>query len=107
VEQRRDHPAPSFQVEHDLYKGYFVAVRLVDDYSRPLWISRAKSDPNCNPERPNCILIQYFQPMQGHKSFKNRTQVGILKLVCIGRLRNLVGRSGSIWTLLWLHGNQE
>ena len=25
-------------------------------------IARALSDPDCNPEEPNRILIQYFQP---------------------------------------------
>jgi hypothetical protein len=62
VGQRRDYPAPSFRVLRDLFEGYFVAVRPVDGDSRPLWIARAKYDPNCNPERPNYVLIQYFQP---------------------------------------------
>jgi hypothetical protein len=62
VGQGRDRLAPSFQVLHDLFEGYFIIVWLTDGDSRPLWIARTKSDPNCNPERPNCILIQYFQP---------------------------------------------
>jgi hypothetical protein len=62
VGQRRDCPIPSFRVACDLYKGYFVAVRPTNGNSRPLWIARAVSDPNYNPERPNCVLIQYFQP---------------------------------------------
>jgi hypothetical protein len=62
VGQRRDCPAPSFRVLCDLFEGYFVAVRPADGDSRLLWITRVKSDPNCNPERPNCVLIQYFQP---------------------------------------------
>jgi hypothetical protein len=53
VGQRRDHPAPSFRVLRDVYEGYFVAVWPVDGDSRPVWIARAKSDPNCNPEWPN------------------------------------------------------
>jgi hypothetical protein len=55
VGQRQDCPAPSFRVLHDVYEGYFVAVRLADGDSHPVWIARAKSDPNC-------VLIQYFQP---------------------------------------------
>jgi hypothetical protein len=62
VGQRQDHPAPSFQVLRDVYEGYFVDVRPIDRDSRLVWIAQAKSDPNCNPEWPNCILIQYFQP---------------------------------------------
>ena len=27
-----------------------------------MWIARALSDPDCNLEEPNCILIQYFHP---------------------------------------------
>ena len=27
-----------------------------------MWIARALSDPDCNPEEPNRILIQYFHP---------------------------------------------
>jgi hypothetical protein len=49
-------------VGRDLYNGYFVAVRPADGDSRPVWIARALSDPNSNPEKPNCILIQYFRP---------------------------------------------
>jgi hypothetical protein len=45
-----------------VYEGYFVAVWPADGDSRPVWIAWAKSDPNCNPEWPNCVLIQYFQP---------------------------------------------
>ena len=28
-----------------------------------VWIGRASLDPNCNPEEPNRILIQYFHPI--------------------------------------------
>jgi hypothetical protein len=62
VGQRWDRPAPSFQVSRDLYEGYFVAVCPADGDSQPIWIVRAKSNPNCNPKRSNCVLIQYFQP---------------------------------------------
>jgi hypothetical protein len=62
VGQRQDRPTPSFRVLRDVYEGYFVAVRPVDGDSHPVWIAQAKSDPNCNPEWPNCVLIQYFQP---------------------------------------------
>ena len=27
-----------------------------------MWIARALSNPDCNMEKPNCILIQYFRP---------------------------------------------
>ena len=27
-----------------------------------MWIARILSNPDCNPEKPNCILIQYFCP---------------------------------------------
>jgi hypothetical protein len=57
VGQRWDHPAPSFRILRNLYEDYFIAVQLADGDSRPLWIAGAKSDPNCNLERPNCILI--------------------------------------------------
>jgi hypothetical protein len=49
-------------VGRDLYEGYFVAIRPADGDTRPVWIARALSDPNSNPERPNCVLIQYFRP---------------------------------------------
>jgi hypothetical protein len=62
VGQRRDRPTPSFRVLRDVYEGYFVVVRPADGDNRLVWIARAKSDPNCNPEWPNCVIIQYFQP---------------------------------------------
>jgi hypothetical protein len=62
VGQRWDRLAPSFRVSRDLYEGYFVAVWPADGDSRPVWIARAKSNPNRNLKRPNCVLIQYFQP---------------------------------------------
>ena len=62
VGQMRGRPLPSFRVGRDLYEGYFVAIRPADGDTRPVWIARALSDPNCNPERPNCVLIQYFRP---------------------------------------------
>jgi hypothetical protein len=45
-----------------VYEGYFVVVWPTDGDSRPVWIAQEKSDPNCNPEWPNCVLIQYSQP---------------------------------------------
>jgi hypothetical protein len=48
---------------HAIYmKVNFIAVRPADGDSRSVWIGHAKSNPNCNPERLNCVLIQYFQP---------------------------------------------
>jgi len=48
-------------VARDLQEGYFIAVQLADGDTRPIWIARALSDPNCNPEKTNCMLIQYFR----------------------------------------------
>ena len=62
VGQARDRPAPSFRVARDVYEGYFVALRPCDGDERPVWIARALSDPNCDPERPNSIRIQYYRP---------------------------------------------
>ncbi len=62
IGQRRDRPAPSFRVARDLYDGYFVAIRPADGDNRPVWIARAKSNPNSNPHKPTCVLIQYFRP---------------------------------------------
>jgi hypothetical protein len=45
----------------DFFEDYLFAVQPANGDSRPLWIARVKSDLNCNPERPNCVLIQYFQ----------------------------------------------
>jgi hypothetical protein len=44
------------------YEGNFIVVWLANGNGQPLQIARAKSDPNCNPEKPNCVMIQYFQP---------------------------------------------
>ena len=46
----------------DFFESYFVAIRLADGDPWPMWIGRALSDPNCNPEKPNCVLIKYFYP---------------------------------------------
>ncbi len=62
IGQRRDRPPPSFRVLRDLFDGYFVAIRPADGDRRPVWIARAKSDPNTNPDKPNFVLIQYFRP---------------------------------------------
>ena len=40
-----------------------MAIRPSDeDKQHPVWIARALSDPNSNPEHPGCVLIQYFRP---------------------------------------------
>ena len=63
VGQARDRPAKLFRVNRDLYEGYFVAICPSDeDKQHPVWIARALSDPNSNPEHPGCVLIQYFRP---------------------------------------------
>ena len=45
-----------------LEKAFFVAIQPVDGETQLVWIARALSDPDCNPEEPNRILIQYFHP---------------------------------------------
>ena len=55
-------PNPSFRVARDLFEGYFVAIRPAEGDLHPVWIGRTLSDPNSNPENPNCVLIQYFRP---------------------------------------------
>ena len=55
-------PQPSFSVGRDVQKGFFVAIRSVDGETQPVRIARALSDPDCNLEEPNRILIQYFHP---------------------------------------------
>ena len=62
VGQSHDRPTPTFRVGRDVYKGYFLALRPCDGDERPVWIARAMSDPNCDPERPNSIKIQYYRP---------------------------------------------
>ena len=49
VGHRCDRPPPSFQIGHDLYAGYFVALRPCDGDDCPFWIAQAMSDPNSNP----------------------------------------------------------
>nr|PNR49411.1 hypothetical protein PHYPA_011307 [Physcomitrium patens] len=58
----RGRPQPSFRVGRDVREGYFVAIRRAEGEIQPVWIARALSNPDCNPEKPNCILIQYFHP---------------------------------------------
>jgi hypothetical protein len=62
VGELRDRPLPSFRVGRDVFEGYFLAIRPADGDSKPLWIARALSDPNTNPDQPNCVLIQFFRP---------------------------------------------
>ena len=59
----RNRPLPSFRVARDLFNGYFVAVRPVDEDPKPIWIARALSDPFADADHPNCVLIQYFKPV--------------------------------------------
>ena len=67
----RGRPQPSFRVGRDIFEGYFVAVRPADGDTRPVWIARALFDPNCNPEKPNCILLQYFRPTSRTEDVQN------------------------------------
>ena len=41
-------------------KGFFIAIRPTDGMMQLVWIARALSNPDCNLEEPNRILIQYF-----------------------------------------------
>ena len=64
VGQARDHLAESFRVNRDLYEGYFLTVRpSEDDGEHHVWIARALSNPNSNPEYPGCVLIRYLRPV--------------------------------------------
>ena len=63
VGQRWDCHAPYFWVSNNLYDCYFVAIQPANGDSQLLWIARAKSSPNSNLEKPNWVLIQYFQPI--------------------------------------------
>uniref|UniRef100_A9U683 Predicted protein n=1 Tax=Physcomitrium patens TaxID=3218 RepID=A9U683_PHYPA len=56
----RGRPQPSFRIGRDVREGYFVAIRPAEGEIQLVWIARALSNPDCNPEKPNCILIQYF-----------------------------------------------
>ena len=69
VGQARDLPLESFQVNRDLYEGYFVAIcPFEEDKQRPVWIARALSNPNSNPEHPGYVLIQYYRPTSRTRS---------------------------------------
>jgi len=46
---------PSFRIARDLFEGYFGAVRPANGDFHPVWIARALSDPNSNPENSNCL----------------------------------------------------
>ena len=50
VGQAQDQLAESFQVNQDLYEGYFVAIcPCEEDKQHNVWISRALSNSNSNP----------------------------------------------------------
>ena len=71
VGQAQDRPLESFQVNQDLYEGYFVAIhQSEEDRQRRVWIARALSNPNSNPEHPGCVLIQYFRPTSRTRSIQ-------------------------------------
>jgi len=40
----------SFQVDCNLFEGYFVAICLVDNNTRFVWIARLLFDPTSNPD---------------------------------------------------------
>jgi len=62
VGQCYDRPMPSFWVDHEVQKDFFVTLQPADGDTKPIRIARAVFDPFTNPEHPNCILIQYFRP---------------------------------------------
>ena len=69
VGQAHDCPTESIRVNRDLYEGHFVAIRPSDDNTEhPIWIARALSNPNSNPEYPSYVLIQYFRPILHNKN---------------------------------------
>ena len=69
VGQARDRPLESFRVNRDLYEGYFVAIcPAEEDKQHPIWIARALSNPNSNPEHPGYVLIQYYRPTSRTRS---------------------------------------
>ena len=69
VGQARDHPLESFRVNRNLYEGYFVAIcPSEEDKQCPVWIARALSNPNSNPEHPGYVLMQYFRPTSRTRS---------------------------------------
>ena len=43
-------------------KGSLLQFNQHDGDTQPVWIARALSDPDCNPEEPTRILIRYFHP---------------------------------------------
>ena len=42
-----------------------------DDKQRPVWIARALSNPNSDPEHPGCMLIRYFRPASRTKAMQD------------------------------------
>jgi len=78
-------PLPSFHVAHDLYERYFVAIRLANDDSKPIWIAKALSNPFTNSKYPNCMLIQHFWPYLYSIMFKSSFMGGTLSKDYIGK----------------------
>jgi hypothetical protein len=91
-------PEPSLRVGRDFYNGYFVAVRPVDGDSQPIWIARALSNPNNNPEKPNCILIQYFRPTSRSREVQDN-------YIGWDNDRGLRSKVDEIESLVWEHTN--
>ena len=67
VGRRGDRPAESFRVARDVYAGYFLAIRPVEEGTNHLfWIARALTYPNSDVSHPNCIQMQYWTPTSFH-----------------------------------------
>ena len=66
VGRRCDRPRPSFRVGRDVYTGYFVVVRPVQDDPKPFWLARAITNPNPDPGHLHMIRIQYWTPIASH-----------------------------------------
>ena len=93
--QTQDCPAKSFWINWNLYKGYFVAIwPSKDDTKHLVWIARVLSNPNSNPEHPNCVLIQYFLPMSCNRNLQNSLQAEILVMVCSRRFIKQMEKCG-------------
>ena len=60
-----NHPAPSFHVVVDFYKGCMILVRLRDEeHVKPIWLVKVLSSSNFVPTSPNfCqIEVEYCRP---------------------------------------------
>jgi len=64
VGHRHDHPHPLFRVDRDLFAGYFVVVRPINDNLKPFWLAKALTNPNPNPRHIHFIQINIGRMFQ-------------------------------------------